>query len=90
MVAKLEIEGVMINVVSGYAPQVDCEMEEKKIFWSNLDDSIVESIPRQDREVLGIDFSGHVGERNTGDQEVMGRFGGKEMNLEGWMVEDFA
>ncbi|KAK3545490.1 hypothetical protein QTP70_007730 [Hemibagrus guttatus] len=26
---KLEFEGVMLNVVSGYAPQVGCELEEK-------------------------------------------------------------
>ena len=27
---KLKIEGVMFNVVSGYAPQVGCELEEKE------------------------------------------------------------
>ena len=27
MSVKLEIEGVKMNVVSGYAPQVDCEMQ---------------------------------------------------------------
>ncbi|KAK3539708.1 hypothetical protein QTP70_012041 [Hemibagrus guttatus] len=34
MSLKLEIEGVMLNVVSGYAPQVGCELEEKERFWS--------------------------------------------------------
>ncbi|KAK3539819.1 hypothetical protein QTP70_013333 [Hemibagrus guttatus] len=48
MSLKLEIEGVMLNVVSGYAPQVGC------------------------------------------DEEVMGKFGVKEKNLEGHMVVDFA
>ncbi|KAK3545313.1 hypothetical protein QTP70_003667 [Hemibagrus guttatus] len=48
---KLEIEGVMLNVVSGYAPQVGCALEEKERFWSELD------------EVIGADFNvGHVGE----------------------------
>ncbi|KAK3507887.1 hypothetical protein QTP70_002436 [Hemibagrus guttatus] len=37
MSLKLEIEGVMLNVVSGYAPQVGCELEEKERFWSELD-----------------------------------------------------
>ncbi|MCI4379298.1 hypothetical protein PGIGA_G00226350 [Pangasianodon gigas] len=86
---KLEIEGVMLNVVSGYAPQVGCELEEKERFWSELDE-VIESIPTGERVVIGADFNGHVGERNTGDEEVMGKFGVKERNLEGQMVVDFA
>ncbi|KAK3510662.1 hypothetical protein QTP70_012818 [Hemibagrus guttatus] len=89
MSLKLEIEGVMLNVVSGYAPQVGCELEEKERFWSELDE-VMESIPTGERVVIGADFNGHVGERNTGDEEVMGKFGVKERNLEGQMVVDFA
>ncbi|MCI4391424.1 hypothetical protein PGIGA_G00134180 [Pangasianodon gigas] len=89
MSLKLEIEGVMLNVVSGYAPQVGCELEEKERFWSELDE-VIESIPTGERVVIGADFSGHVGEGNTGDEEVMGKFGVKERNLEGQMVVDFA
>ncbi|KAI5612482.1 hypothetical protein C0J50_1150 [Silurus asotus] len=29
---KLEVEGMMINVISAYAPQVGCEIEEKEKF----------------------------------------------------------
>ncbi|KAK3567223.1 hypothetical protein QTP86_014414, partial [Hemibagrus guttatus] len=86
---KLEFEGVMLNVVSGYAPQVGCELEEKERFWSELDE-VMESIPMGERVVIGADFNGHVGEGNTGDEEVMGKFGVKERNLEGQMVVDFA
>ncbi|KAK3522745.1 hypothetical protein QTP86_032028, partial [Hemibagrus guttatus] len=89
MSLKLEIEGVMLNVVSGYAPQVGCELEEKERFWSELDE-VMESIPTGERVVIGADFNGHVGERNTSDEEVMGKFGVKERNLEGQMVVDFA
>ncbi|KAK3573265.1 hypothetical protein QTP86_019235 [Hemibagrus guttatus] len=89
MSLKLEIEGVMLNVVSGYAPQVGCELEEKERFWSELDE-VRESIPTGERVVIGADFNGHVGEGNTGDEEVMGKFGVKERNLEGQMVVDFA
>ncbi|KAK3556835.1 hypothetical protein QTP70_022272, partial [Hemibagrus guttatus] len=89
MSLKLEIEGVMLNVVSGYAPQVGCELKEKEKFWSELDE-VMESIPTGERVVIGADFNGHVGEGNTGDEEVMGRFGVKERNLEGQMVVDFA
>ncbi|KAK3544059.1 hypothetical protein QTP86_000867 [Hemibagrus guttatus] len=89
MSLKLEIEGVMLNVVSGYAPQVGCELEEKERFWNVLD-KVMESIPTGERVVIGADFNGHVGEGNTGDEEVMGKFGVKERNLEGQMVVDFA
>ncbi|KAK3524360.1 hypothetical protein QTP70_028024, partial [Hemibagrus guttatus] len=89
MSLKLEIEGVMLNVVSGYAPQVGCELEEKERFWSELDE-VMESIPTGERVVIGADFNGHVGEENRGDEEVMGKFGVQERNLEGQMVVDFA
>ncbi|KAK3526333.1 hypothetical protein QTP70_024287, partial [Hemibagrus guttatus] len=89
MSLKLEFEGVMLNVVSGYAPQVGCELEEKERFWSELDE-VMERIPTGERVVIGADFNGHVGEGNTGDEEVMGKFGVKERNLEGQMVVDFA
>ncbi|KAK3525604.1 hypothetical protein QTP70_000427 [Hemibagrus guttatus] len=89
MSLKLEIEGVMLNVVSGYAPQVGCELDEKERFWSELDE-VMESIPTGERVVIGADFNGHVGEGNTGDEEVMGKFGVKERNLEGQMVVDYA
>ncbi|KAK3541624.1 hypothetical protein QTP86_033058, partial [Hemibagrus guttatus] len=89
MSLKLEIEGVMLNVVSGYAPQVGCELEEKERFWSELD-GVMESIPTGERVVIGADFNGHVGEGNRGDEEVMVKFGVKERNLEGQMVVDFA
>ncbi|KAK3553469.1 hypothetical protein QTP70_003513 [Hemibagrus guttatus] len=69
--------------------KVGCELEEKERFWSELDE-VMESIPTGERVVIGADFNGHVGERNTGDEQVMGKFGVKERNLEGQMVVDFA
>ncbi|KAK3561329.1 hypothetical protein QTP86_030628 [Hemibagrus guttatus] len=89
MSLKLKTEGVMLNVVSGYAPQVGCELEEKERFWSELDE-VMESIPTGERVVIGAGFNGHVGEGNRGDEEVMDKFGVKERNLEGQMVVDFA
>ncbi|KAK3541400.1 hypothetical protein QTP86_024584, partial [Hemibagrus guttatus] len=69
--------------------EVGCELDEKERFWSELDE-VMESIPTSERVVIGADFNGHVGEGNTGDEEVMGKFGVKERNLEGQMVVDFA
>ena len=86
---KLEMDGVMFNVVSGYAPQVGCELEEKDNFWLELDE-VIQSIPRSERVIIGADLNGHVGEGNRGDEEVMGRFGLGERNAEGQRVIDFA
>ena len=33
MGVKLEIGGMILNVLSAYAPQVGCELEEKERFW---------------------------------------------------------
>ncbi|KAI5090479.1 hypothetical protein C0J45_19340 [Silurus meridionalis] len=89
MIVNLEVEGMMINVISAYAPQVCCEMEEKERFWSESDE-VVDGVHRNERVVIGSDFNGHVGEGNRGDEEVMGRYGFKERNVEGQMVVDFA
>ncbi|KAK3522776.1 hypothetical protein QTP86_034275, partial [Hemibagrus guttatus] len=51
---------------------VGCELEEKEKFWSELDE-VMESIPTGERVVIGADFNGHVGEGNTGDEEVTGK-----------------
>ena len=64
-------------------------MEEIKEFWSKLDE-LVESIPREERGLIGADSNGHVGEGNRGDGEVKGRFDVRERNLEGQMVVDYA
>ena len=73
---KLVIKGMMMNVMSCYAPHVGCEMEEKERFWSNLDD-LVENIPREDR-ITGADFNWYVDKGNRGDEGVMGKFGVKD------------
>ncbi|KAI5087244.1 hypothetical protein C0J45_22643 [Silurus meridionalis] len=89
MNVKLEVKGVIINVTSAYAPQVGCEIKEKVKFWSELD-VVVDGVPINERLVIGAGFNGHVGEGNRGDEEVMGRYGLKEKNVEGQMVVDFA
>ena len=64
-------------------------MEEKEEFWSELDE-VVNRVPKEERMVIGVDFDGHVGEGNRGDEEVKGRYGVKERNVERQMVVDFA
>ena len=38
---------------------------------------------QEQRVVIGADLNGHVGEGNTGDERVMGRYGVRERNEEG-------
>ena len=33
-------DGVMLNVISAYAPQVGCIREEKETFWLDLDETV--------------------------------------------------
>ena len=53
-------------------------------------DELVDSIPREERMVIGADFNGHVGSGNMGDERVMGIHGIGERNAEGQMIVDFA
>ncbi|ROL49068.1 Craniofacial development protein 2 [Anabarilius grahami] len=71
------------NVLGG------CKQEEKDTFWSELEE-VMQTVPRGERVVIGADFNGHVDEGNSGDEEVMGRFGLQERNPEGQRLVDFA
>ena len=88
MAMELEVKGYILNIVSAYAPQVNNSMEEKNDFWEDLD-GLIESVSKEARIVLGADLNGHVGERNIGDKEIMGRYGAGTRNKEGSMVVDF-
>ena len=86
---KMELDGVMLNVISAYVPQMGCIREEKETFWLDLDET-VEKIPRNERILVGTDLNGNVGEGNNGDEECMGRHGLGKINNEGQAVVGFA
>ncbi|XP_067290096.1 uncharacterized protein [Pseudorasbora parva] len=50
----------------------------------------MQTVPRSERVVIGADLNEHVGEENSGDEEVMGRSGSQERNPEGQRLVDFA
>ena len=86
---KMELNGVMLNAISAYAPQVGCIREEKEAFWLDLNET-VEKIPKNERIVVGADLNEHVGQRNNGDEECMGRHGLGKRNNKEQAVVDFA
>ncbi|KAM8887986.1 uncharacterized protein ACB058_000226 isoform 2-T4 [Synchiropus picturatus] len=89
MSLKLNIGGVVMNVVSAYAPQVGRKEEEKEKFWSKLEE-LIGQIPPTERVVIGADFNAHVGEGNSEDEEVLGPHGYKKRNAAGQRLIDFA
>ena len=48
MNVKMEFEGVIVNVISAYAPQVGYELEEREDSWNDLDE-MVESVHKGER-----------------------------------------
>ena len=70
------------------AKQVNNSMEEKNDFWEDLD-GLIESVLKEERIVLGADLNRHVGKGNTGNEEIMGRYGAGTRNKEGSIVVDF-
>ena len=88
MAMKLKVKGSILNIVSAYAPQINNSMVEKSDFWEDLD-GLIESVSKKERIVLGTDLNGYVGEGNTGDEEIMWRYGAETRNREGPMVVNF-
>ena len=86
---KLEVKGLILSIVSTYAPQVSNSMEEKNDFWEDPE-GLIQSVSKQERTVLGADLNGHVGEGNTGDEEIMGRYDAGTRKKEGLMVVNFS
>lgn len=71
MMIKLVWQGITLNVVSAYAPQIGLGEEEKEDFWKKFDD-LVCMVDKRDRLIIGGDLNGHVGALSTGYMEVHG------------------
>ena len=86
---KLKVDGMLIDIVSAYEPQVECDEEDKEAFWADPEE-VVGKIMRDERLVIGADLNAHVGEGNTNDEEAMAKHVFGRRNLEGQTVVDFA
>ena len=89
MKIKLMLSEEVLNVISAYAPQVGCDVEEKSLFWQELDE-VLTSIPDEERVVLGGDLNGHIGTDRRVISRIHGGLGMGERNEEGESIVDFA
>ena len=87
--AKLLIDTININIVSAYAPQVGCTVEEKEEFWEELEE-LIRSFSEKDKIVITASLNGHIGRGNTGYERWHGGFGHGEKNQEGDNILEFA
>ncbi|XP_063592189.1 uncharacterized protein LOC134789000 [Penaeus indicus] len=71
----------LINIMSGYAPQIGCEDQEKEKFREQFEQSVRE-IPEEEEIILGSDLNCHVGETG-GYKACHGGFGYGLKNEEG-------
>ncbi|XP_042867387.1 uncharacterized protein LOC122250125 [Penaeus japonicus] len=77
-------------VVTGMHTNGVWEVSEKRQeFWEKLDEAD-ELISKEERLIIGADFNRHVGEGNSGDERVIGKYGCGAGNDEGQAIVDFA
>ena len=89
MLVKLVWKGIVLNVVSAYAPQVGLEEEEKQKVWKDFDE-LVGLVDKKERLIIGGDLNGHVGERCGRYREVHGDNGFGLLSKEGEKILETA
>lgn len=57
----------MLNVVSGYDPQVGCELEERKTFWRQMGEEIQSVFT--EGVVIGATLTDRVKEKEQAEQQ---------------------
>ena len=82
MKIKLMWNGIVVNIVSAYAPQAGLGEEEKETFWAMFD-TLVSSVSVRERLVIGGDLNGHIGTNNDSFNAVHGGWGYGDRNKEG-------
>ncbi|XP_055830881.1 uncharacterized protein LOC129899908 [Solanum dulcamara] len=88
MSIKVIIEGIILNIISAYAPQAVLSEEHKRRFWEDLDE-LVGGIPSTEKIFMGGDFNGHIGSILGGYDDVHGGFSFEDRNGGGVSLLDF-
>ena len=71
MLIRVAIGTNILNIISGYVPQMGRPTEEKEEFLISLS-KIVDEIGQEEFVVIGGDMNGHVGEKVAGYEGVHG------------------
>ena len=88
MLVKLVNGKCYVNVISGYAPQVGRNQEEKESFWNGLH-NLVQNIKKNETIVISRDMNRHVGKESDGYEVVHGGYGYGQRNAGGESVLEF-
>src|SRR6266516_3303176 len=89
MLVRVSIGVKILNVISGYAPQVGLPIVDKEEFLLSLS-KIVDEIGQDEFVVIVGDMNGHVGAKAEGYEGVHGEKGYGERKNEGEMLLEFA
>src|SRR3989442_13308561 len=89
MLLRVSIGANILNVISGYASQVGCSIEDKEEFLLALS-RLVDETGQEESLVIGGDMNGHVGAKAAGYEGVRGGKGYGVRNTEGEMLLEFA
>nr|XP_016464916.1 PREDICTED: craniofacial development protein 2-like [Nicotiana tabacum] len=60
MAIKIVVGGLILNIISAYAPQMGLDEEVKRNFWEDLD-GLVWGTSHTEKLIIGGDFNGHIG-----------------------------
>ncbi|XP_050521633.1 uncharacterized protein LOC126894562 [Daktulosphaira vitifoliae] len=89
MVVKLIFEEKVLNVISAYAPQVECDEIDMEVFCREMDEEM-QGVPGNEDVVIGGDMNGHIGNERRGYERVHGGYGFSGKNEAGERILDFA
>ena len=88
MMIRLKSKFKNLSVVQVYAPDSSRSDEESEDFYSQLQ-SLVDTIPKKDIVLVLGDFNAIVGSDNSGNEDVMGKFGIGQINGRGERLTEF-
>ncbi|XP_071724739.1 uncharacterized protein [Rutidosis leptorrhynchoides] len=85
---KVRMGKDMLHIISAYVPQVGLDDNVKQEFWDKMDD-IMQTIPIEEKVIIGGDLNGHVGTSRDGYEEAHGGYGYGSRNRDGESILDF-